>query len=62
MSEPLDAGDVIEVAVTLSVDYNSVRYGATSTIRDDETVEEAQKRVEDFVFENASRVLDEILE
>jgi hypothetical protein len=60
--EPLDEGDTIEVSITISEvgTYQSARYGVSITIRPGETVAAAQKRAEDFVFEHAQRILEEL--
>lgn len=62
MSTPLDEGDGIEVSITISEPgtYQSVRYGVSTTIRPGESVEETQKRAEDFVFKHAVRILEEL--
>ncbi len=61
---PLDSGDTIEVAITISEPgiFQSVRYGVVITVRRGESVKAAQKRAEDFVFEHAQRILAELNE
>ena len=42
--------------------FQSARYGVVTTVRSGEPVKAAQKRAEDFVFEHAQRILEELNE
>jgi hypothetical protein len=53
-------GDSIEFAITLSHNYQTVKSGATTTIRDGETADEAQNRLEMFVVAKATQTLEEL--
>jgi hypothetical protein len=56
----LGVGDTIEFAISLSHNYNSVKSGATTTVRDGESADEAQRRLEAFVTSVALSKLEEL--
>jgi hypothetical protein len=56
----LNEGDTIEFAITLSHNYNTVKSGATTTIREGETVAEAHERLKAYVIAKALETLEEI--
>ena len=56
----LSPGDTLEFSLTLSENYQTVRSGATTTIREGETPEQAQARLEHHVVNVATRMIDEL--
>ena len=56
----LDEGDTIELSVTLSENYQTVKAGATTTLRPGERVEDAQERLRELCTLEASNVLKDI--
>ena len=56
----LNEGDTVEFAISLSHNYQSVKSGATTTIRKGETAQEAQDRLEMFVTAIAMKTLEEV--
>jgi hypothetical protein len=60
MNDLLNPGDQIEYSLTFSHNYNVVKSGATTTIQGDETVEEAQERLYQYVLGVAQKGLEEL--
>jgi hypothetical protein len=57
---PLDEGDTVEMAITLSKDYNSVKVGVTTTVRSGEDPEDTFQRAYDVCVEQGEAIISEI--
>ena len=58
LPQALDVGDTIALAITLSENYQTVRAEASTTIRQGESVLQAQDRLEKIVFAQAERLIE----
>jgi len=56
----LDEGDTVELAVTLSQNYNTVRVAASSTVRPGESPQGAYDRLYEVCLTEANEVIKEI--
>lgn len=60
-NQPLDEGDKIEMSLSVSQEYQTVRVGATSTIRPGESPRQAYVRLGDFLEEMADEEMQRLL-